>query len=152
MITSKTKKNLLETCAKIVAKKVNTYQHALTEAQESANNETKSSAGDKHETGRAMAQLETEKLTSQLIESTKLKDVLDIIDLEIKHNSVRLGSLVKTNNGTFFITVSLGKVTLDQTDYFVISSVSPIGKNLIGLKPKDEFSFNGRKYVIEQLV
>lgn len=140
---------LFEACHKMVEQKMSTFQNALTEAQESANNETKSSAGDKHETGRAMAQLETEKLTAQLAEASKLLQVLNQIDTSIINNTVRLGSLVTTNNGNFLIAVSLGKVAVDKTDFFVISSVSPIGKQLIGLKQTDEFSFNDRKYIIE---
>lgn len=147
-----TKIKLLETCNTIVQNKVNTFKNALKEAQNAANNETKSSAGDKHETGRAMAQLETEKLTAQLTESLKLTQTIDKIDTSIIHKSVRVGSLVTTNNGNFFIAASLGKVSLDNTDFFVISSISPISKQLIGLTPKDEFSFNGRKYVIEGVI
>ena len=40
-------------------------------AQQSANSETKSTAGDKHETARAMAQLEVEMLSKQLEEVNK---------------------------------------------------------------------------------
>ena len=143
---------LFEACHKMVEQKMNTFQNALTEAQESANNETKSSAGDKHETGRAMAQLETEKLTAQLTEASKLLQVLNQIDITIVNNAVRLGSLVTTNNGNFLIAVSLGKVTINNDDYFVISSASPIGKLLIGLSINSEFTFNGRKYIIEEVV
>jgi len=152
MLTKETKINVLNACSKIVAKKISTYQNALTEAQESANNETKSSAGDKHETGRAMAQLETEKLTAQLTEASKLEQALQIINTDIVHESIRLGTLVKTNNGIFLIAVSLGKVTVNDIAYFVISTVSPIGEQLIGLKQQDFFTFNGRKYIIEELV
>ena len=54
--------------------------------------------------------------------------------------------------GLFFIAVSLGKITIDKTAYFVISSASPIGKNLIGLKPNDNFTFNGKNYIIEGIL
>ena len=40
---------------------INRAQKEFQFITESANNETKSSAGDKHETGRAMAQIEQEK-------------------------------------------------------------------------------------------
>ena len=60
-------------CESIVEEQLSGIIAALKDAQEGANNETKSSAGDKHETGRAMAQLETEKLNTQLNEANQLQ-------------------------------------------------------------------------------
>lgn len=152
MVTKEIKIKLFNACNEIVEQKINTFKNALQEAQEAANNETKSSAGDKHETGRAMAQLETEKLTAQLTESTKLAQVLNQVDTSIIHKTIHLGSLIKTNNATFFIAASLGKVSVNNNDIFVISTSSPIGKQLIGLKATDKFAFNERKYLIEAVV
>ena len=45
---------------------INFIQTQLGELKEANTNETKSTAGDKHETGRAMVHLEQEKLYSQL--------------------------------------------------------------------------------------
>ncbi len=139
------------TCCALVEERVNNIKIALQEAQNAANNETKSSAGDKHETGRAMAQLETEKLTIQLTEALKLEQVLTQINPKTEHQQIGLGSLVITNNGNFYIAVSLGKIEKDNQTYFAISAASPIGKQLIGLKSGSEFSFNGRNYTITAL-
>jgi transcription elongation GreA/GreB family factor len=151
MLLKETKILLFKACSQIVEQKINTFKNALTEAQEAANNETKSSAGDKHETGRAMAQLETEKLTAQFTEASKLAQTLNQIDISLIHDTVRLGSLIKTNHGNFFIAVSLGKVNVGNADYFVISTISPIGKQLLGLKQNNAFTFNDRGYVIEEI-
>lgn len=124
----------------------------IQEAQNAANNETKSSAGDKHETGRAMAQLETEKLTKQLSEALKIEQTLNQINPDTDHLQIGLGSLVTTNNGTFYIAVSIGKLIVDESTYFIISAVSPIGKLLLTKKEKESFSFNGKNYVIESIV
>ena len=142
------KKEIYTKCVKIAQQRVADLSAIIKEAQNAANNETKSSAGDKHETGRAMAQLETEKLTKQLAEALKLEQVLSQINPDTKHQQVGLGSLVTTNNGQFFIAASLGKVTLNDATIFAISNVSPIGKLLIGLKKEDSFSFNGKAYAI----
>ena len=142
------KKEIYNKCVKIAQQKVADLSAIIKEAQNAANNETKSSAGDKHETGRAMAQLETEKLTKQLAEALKLEQILSQINPDMEHQQVGLGSLVTTNNGQFFIAASIGKVVLGSITYFAISSVSPIGKLLIGLKREDTFSFNGKSYII----
>jgi len=142
---------LHQQCSTIIEQRITDLKSILQEAQDAANNETKSSAGDKHETGRAMAQLETEKLTGQLAEVLKTQETIQKINPNSIHNSITLGSLVNTNNGTFYIAIGLGKVTINNTSYFVISSVSPIGQLLMGLKANDTFSFNGKNYVIGEI-
>ncbi|MGB0882243.1 MAG: 3-oxoacyl-ACP synthase [Vicingaceae bacterium] len=135
----------------IAQQRIAELERIIKEAQTAANNETKSSAGDKHETGRAMAQLETEKLTNQLNEALKLTELLHKINPKEKHQLIGLGSLVLTNNGNFFISASLGKTELNNETYFAISSISPIGKLLISKKEKDSFSFNGKNYTIKKI-
>ena len=146
------KKQLHAKCCEIAAQKVNELNTIIQEAQDAANKETKSSAGDKHETGRAMAQLETEKLTKQLSEALKVEQTLTQINPNTKHQKVSLGSLITTNNGTFYIATGLGKIELNDLVVFAISSASPIGKLLIGLKTKESFSFNGRCYSVNELI
>ena len=123
----------------------------MQEVQNAANNETKSSAGDKHETGRAMAQLETEKISNQLNQTLKLEQVLQQTNPEQEHRIIGLGSLVTTNNGIFYLSASLGKIELGNKTYFVISTLSPIGKLLLTKKEKESFSFNGKLYTINQI-
>jgi len=146
------KKQLHAKCWEIAAQKINELNTIIQEAQNAANKETKSSAGDKHETGRAMAQLETEKLTKQLSEALKVEQTLTQINPTTKHKKAGLGSLVTTNNGTFYIAIGLGKIELNDEVIFAISSISPIGKLLIGLKKKESFSFNGRSYSIDEII
>lgn len=124
----------------------------LQEAQDAANNETKSSAGDKHETSRAMAQLETEKLTTQLSDALNLKETLSKINTKETTNQIVLGSVVFTNNRNFYVSVSLGKLEIEQEQFFAISPQSPIGKLLLTKKEKDFFSLNGINYLIERIV
>jgi len=145
------KKKLHSKCCEIALQKVNELSAILQEVQDAANNETKSSAGDKHETGRAMAQLETEKLSKQLAEALKIEQTLAQINPNTVHQKVGLGSLISTNNGTFYLSVSLGKLVLNANTYFVISPVSPIGKLLAGLATSASFSFNGKAYRIHAI-
>ena len=57
---------------------IEVYKKGILDAQNGLQSESKSSAGDKHETGRAMLQLEAEKLGKQLQESlTLLKSNLE---------------------------------------------------------------------------
>jgi transcription elongation GreA/GreB family factor len=143
------KTNLYQQCVDYVEQRIATSKKAMDAAQEAANSESKSSAGDKHETGRAMAQLEQEKSAKQLAEAIKLKKVLALINPEKTGSDIQLGSVVETSNGNFFIAISAGKLTAHDKNYFAISLASPIGANLKGLKAGDEMKFNGNLFKIE---
>lgn len=138
-------------CQAYIEQRIDTAQKAIAIAQASANEETKSSAGDKYETGRAMAQLEIEKNATQLAEAQKLKAALGQIKPEHPTNVVQSGSLVVTSQGNFYIAISAGQFTIDAVNYFSISPASPIGSKLIGLKEGIRFSFNTRIYQIEKV-
>lgn len=120
-------------------------------AQEAANEETKSSAGDKYETGRAMAQLEIEKGSVRLAEARKLKAALSQISRPMDSGVVRLGSLVVTNQGNYFLAVPVGRLELNGTEWFVISPASPIGTALMGTRPGQQISFQKKNISVMQV-
>ena len=122
-------------------------QHALEAiamARQSANEEGKSSAGDKHETGRAMAQLEQEKAGKQLQDLEDLLAVIKRLDPSAKNTTVVMGSLAYTSNGIFYLSVAAGKISLSGIDYYAISPASPMGAALLGNKANAEVSLNGK--------
>ena len=151
MSLDQVKIKLYQQCIDFVDQRINNSLTAIKSAQESANTEVKSSAGDKHETGRAMAQLETEKNAIQLAEANKLKQAIGLINPAKQHERVELGALVMTNNGSYYISVSIGKMTLDSKLYFGVSAVSPIGQALLNHEKGDEVLFNGRKFLIKEI-
>ena len=120
-------------------------------AEDSKNNETKSSAGDKFETSRAMMQGEEERNKIQLAKAFALRQQLAQIDISKTEESVAVGSLVYTNQGNYFLTVGLGKIVLDGTTYFAISLASPIGQLLFGKVLNDTLSFRGKMIEIQQI-
>lgn len=120
-------------------------QKNIDSAQASANEEGKSSAGDKYETGRAMAQ-NTRAMYEQQLYGTKAElDIVNGINFIQKFTVIKPGALVSTNIGIFFIAIGLGKIKLNETELMIISINSPIGKVLNGKTIADEVSFNGRK-------
>ena len=120
-------------------------------AQESANEEGKSSAGDKYETGRAMAQLEIEKASSQLAEANKLKQALVQVPADALGPVVKPGSLVVTNQGRYFISIAAGSLTVDDKTWFAISAGSPLGAILVGKKEGDVVKMMGKEIVVEKV-
>ncbi|NEU66064.1 GreA/GreB family elongation factor [Spirosoma agri] len=117
-------------------------------AQESANSESKSSAGDKYETGRAMAQIERDRYAHQLDVALAVEQELTRINSEKEYTVVQPGSLVTTNRGMFFISISAGKLNIDGKDVFAISPASPIGSALAGRRAGETVLFNKLVYEI----
>ncbi|EZH75007.1 3-oxoacyl-ACP synthase [Aquimarina atlantica] len=144
------KEKILNQCQNYVDQRLQRIQNTIANIQESLTSETKSSAGDKHETGRAMLQLEREKAGKQLAEVQKLQEILAKINSSPSEH-IHLGSLVITSQGDYFISISVGKLSIENRSYFAIAANSPIGKLLLGKTTGDRFSFNGNEIVIKQV-
>jgi acetate kinase len=138
--TSSIKQALHQHCLAIAKERIAALQQIINETQQAANNETKSSSGDKHETGRAMAQLETEKLMAQLSELQNIKQILTQINPTITGSKVVLGSLVYTNNGNFYIAASIGKVAVENQSFFPIHRLLSLA-SCYSLKREDKLFF-----------
>ncbi len=152
MSTKNSKQELLEQCKNYVDQRLQRIQKTISDIQESLTSETKSTAGDKHETGRAMLQLECEKAGNQLAEVQKLQEVLAKIDLSSSSIHIRLGSLVGTSQGNYFLSISAGKLTVKNDTYFAIAANTPIGKLLLGKTIGDSFNFNRKKIRIKTFI
>lgn len=135
-------------CVELVEQQVERLQQSIEDIQNASNNETKSSAGDKYETGRAMAQLEKDKLSQQLARSLSLRKVLLQINPNVIAKKIQLGSLVYTETSIFYFAVGLGSVEIREESVFVISPVSPIGKLLMNKGVGDSVVFNNKSYTI----
>lgn len=146
------KKALYDQCQTYVQQRIDTARQAMEAAQEAANSESKSSAGDKYETGRAMAQLERDRHAQLLAEALKLEQELSRLNLDKLYDTVQPGSLAVTDRGTFFISISAGKLTQDGNDYFAVSPASPIATALTGNRAGDTVLFNKLTYQVVQIV
>ncbi|TRX48936.1 3-oxoacyl-ACP synthase [Fulvivirga sp. M361] len=146
------KLQLYQLCREQIEERIKNIIHAIQLAKESAEGETKSSAGDKYETGRAMMQQEIENQSRQLVESKKLQQALSSIDVKTNTDVAALGSLVITDGAAFYLSVSLGRLKVEGEDYFAISPLSPIGALLSGKKKGDTFSFNGKQIRITDII
>ena len=142
------KQHLLGHCQQYVNQRLETVTRALEEVRQATNEESKSSVGDKHETGRAMMQLEQEKLSVLLAEVQQLQQVLDRIQLGGLPPSIGEGSLVLTGQGNYFIAISAGKLELEGRLYYLVSLASPIGAALANRRAGEGFSFRGQNIPI----
>ena len=145
------KRQLYKHCKQLIEERIQRARASLRDAQEAAEEETKSSAGDKYETGRAMMLMEMDKHGKYLADSIRLMQVLDQLDVYESTEEIMQGCLVKTNHGLYYLAISLGSVQLEGQNYYTISPASPIGTKLMGLKRSDSFELNGRQFRIEEI-
>lgn len=131
--------------------RISELEIVMAELKESLENESKSSAGDKHETGRAMVQLEQEKLSKQMTELLLMRRILEQINPSIKHVKIGIGSLVETTMGWYFISVGLGPIEKDGKVIFVLNPQAPLGQKLVGKKVGESIDMNGKMEEIHQV-
>ncbi len=148
----KLKKTLYDHCSSFIEIRLQTIQNTISDIQKSLTSETKSSAGDKHETGRAMLQLEREKAGSQLAEIQKMILSFSKIDVSKTSEIIGLGSLVITTQNNYFMAISAGELRFENDTYYAISPNTPIGQLLLGKKIGEEVVFKEQRFKIEKVL
>lgn len=148
----KIKEVLFDICSEFIEQRFKTIKHTIDEIQISLTSETKSSAGDKHETGRAMLQLEREKAGNQLSEIQKTIELLSKIDISNSTETVSLGSVVYTSKSNYFIGISAGELKVENDKFYAISSNTPIGKLLMSKTVGDTVTFREQSFEIQKVI
>jgi transcription elongation GreA/GreB family factor len=127
------------------------FRDRITALTEDSKNDSKGSAGDKHETALSMMHLEQEKINYKIKEILEQKAILEKINADKVHKVIALGSLVKVNTMTVFISTALPKILINDVSIFAISPQSPLGSNLMGNSIGFEFIINGTSFQIYQV-
>lgn len=148
MTTLEIKSSLLDYCQQQVQKRYNKIKQSIASIEESLMEESKSTSGDKHHTGRAMLHIDRENAGRQLMEIEKLLEIINKINVNINSNYVHLGSLVYTDKFNYFISLSIGNVEINKKNFICVALNSPVGMLLSGKKSGESFSFNNVTYEI----
>ena len=139
------KQQVIVVCREQLTTACEKYKLQMASLQESLGSEAKSTAGDKHETGRAMVQLEMERAAARWKESEEMLQTFERLAFEWASPAavIKPGSIVQTSGGVYYLSVSLGMLTVEGQPVGVISMASPVGMLLKGKKPGETFTFNG---------
>lgn len=137
-----------QACLDQIGRRISSLEKAIADAQQAAAEDTKSSAGDKYETGREMLKQEINKYNQQLSQARKMRQLFGQIDPQKEQDKIGLGSLVQTNEGWYYFAASLGKIEGLQPSCFALSLISPIGKALLDQKAGAQVSFMQRRITI----
>lgn len=146
------KQQLLDLARRQIQEGLALTQQSMQRLEDAFANETKSSAGDKFETGRAMLHLEQQKLQQQLATTSARLQAVNRITRSKPTHLIAEGSLVATNRGLYLVGLGLGKVRLNGRVVFCTSLDSPIGKALVGKQVGATFTFNGLEFTVRGLV
>jgi hypothetical protein len=123
--------------------RIQSIQDAMSLLRNDLHSESKSSAGDKYETGRAMIHLEMEKLQSSLSEyQQQLSEVRRLTTSPA--DEVGFGSIVVTKEMIFYISISLGKINTTWGEFICLSPSAPLAKQLKGKRKNDTAIFNAK--------
>jgi transcription elongation GreA/GreB family factor len=145
------KLQLHKLCKKIFLEKELNALTQISDAQDAANSEDKSSAGDKHETSRALSQ-NTRDLNARIL--SEIKHDIGIFE-SIKFNEicdkVNVGAIVITEDNNFFIAVGCGNIYSDEHQFITLSSKSPLVQALLGKEKGSKIIFNNRSILIKEI-
>lgn len=124
-------------------------QQVLADLKESGANETKSTAGDKHETALAMLQLEQEKVRNQLAETRQQLSALQLLRPQEPHRIIAAGSLVKSGDIYFYVSIGAGKARIEENNVIAISPQSPLGAQLLTKQAGQTVVLQQNSYTID---
>ncbi|MCI3936956.1 GreA/GreB family elongation factor [Chryseobacterium aahli] len=143
------KENILQILKDKISEKIKIFENLIAETRASSN-DTKSSMGDKYETGREMLQQEINNIQRQLNETLNQQNFLKKLNTEVC-TKVQNGALVKTDKGFFYISVSSGEIVFEGKKIMTISSESPLAKAMFGKKIAETFLINNVNQIIEEI-
>ncbi|MDR5591307.1 transcription elongation factor [Christiangramia sp. SM2212] len=147
-----TKEKLILACREYLETKAAVVRKAMNGLKEDLENESKSSAGDKYETGREMINIEWNKLSNQLNQYDQLSKILSRIEDQKSAKNVVLGSLVITNSAKFFISIPAGEIKVSDEQFYAVGVKAPISQQLLGKSKGETFIFNGKEFQILEVI
>ena len=147
------KGKVFEAAFKLLKERNELLAEELKSLDQSIHEDTKSSAGDKYETGREMIRQEIGKVENQFKQNKVfLMEITHLFENEKSHPKISEGSLLQWGEDWLFISVSIGQIEVADKKVFFLSKNSPLGQELLGKKKLDSVSFRGKTKVIKELL
>jgi hypothetical protein len=144
------KKALFNYISSLISEKISRMETNIADLQKDIAEDSKSSAGDKFETSREMAQQELVKLNTQLSEQQRLKNLVGSQSAEAA-TQVQPGAVIQTNKGSFLIGIPVGNISFEGKELIGIGLGAPLGQLLLHKRKSDEVLFNQQLFIIEEI-
>ena len=142
------KADFLAEIIKRISRQADELKEELQSLDSEIANETKSSVGDKFETGREMMSQSRQGISGRLDALKEQIHFLKQIPSRSSIGKVSTGSLVETNEGYFFFGLSIGNLTFNNKLVVALSFQSPLGKAFLDKKIGDKVEFRDRTFTI----
>ena len=146
------KKDLLSFISALIEKRINKSEEIINSIEESIHSETKSTAGDKHDTSRELLHQERNKAAQNLKNQLMKRKTLIQLNNFPSLVNVGFGSLLNTNQGWVFIGLSIGNIQFNEEQVLCVSPISPFAKAFEGASQGDCVEFNNTSFVIETII
>ncbi|MBA4167932.1 MAG: hypothetical protein H0X41_10390 [Chitinophagaceae bacterium] len=143
------KKTLKQFCSQVLEERIAATRATMARAQEAANGEEKSSAGDKYETSRAMNHLEKDMYAKQLMDHLQALGALRMVPAETLYDEVQPGALIRCDTVTFFIAAGLGKQCVGSESIIFLSPLSPLANKILHKRVGSVIEFTGEPVIMD---
>ena len=137
------KKKLIDECLDIQHKIVENLQNVMDEAQQGANEYGQPK--DRYDSYRAQLLNQRDLFGGQLEKAANEIKVIKKIDLSRAKEYVSFGAIIITKEQKLFVSISAGKIQIDDEIYFAISPMAPIYQTINKLTKGDTFVFRGKQ-------
>lgn len=141
---------LVDICRKKLLGSINALEEAMKDTQQQANDY--GPPKDRYDAFRSQLLRKRDMLAEQLSKEMNELKILEKIDTRKPMDTVGFGALVLTPDQNYFIAVGLGKISLDNVDYYAISPVVPLSQQISGKKRGDKIEFRGKQIIIEDVL
>lgn len=145
------KEEIYRKCQELLNARIEKYRNEIAMLKEAQENEDHHSEGGEDSSSDSSVDDHYAQTTRYLDEAINLKEQLKHIDIFQDNDTVKLGSLVYTNRGVFFLSVPLGVIKADDQNIIAISREAPVSQLLIGKQKNDTINFNGNLYTVEAI-
>jgi hypothetical protein len=143
------KSKIIEACKKQQSETLANLKREMDEHQQQANEY--GPPKDRYDAFRSQMLRRRDIFAEQLQKASEEMSLLDKIKPAENKKKVEFGAVVITDKQKLFISISLGKVSVDNEIYFCISPAVPVYKAMEGLKPGEQTFFNGNRILIEDV-
>ncbi len=143
------KKKIVTVCIDTLEKSIETIRDRITEIIQMANDYE----GD-HDIFDPFKEDMMKKKDLQVKQMEKHLDEIKLlkkVDFNRISDKVEFGSIVVTDKQKMFVSVAMGKVTVENEPYYIISTQVPVFQAMKDLKVGESFAINNNKFTIKDL-
>ena len=143
------KQRILSECMKLQKAVVDNAKKAMMDAQESANEGDDNTEEKLYNSYREEMHNKRDMFARQYDLSIDDLNTLNQIVTSKEYRQAEFGSVVETDGGIYFISISLGQIKVDGQAIFAVSALAPIFKAFDGKKKGDSYTFRDKTFKIK---